>query len=120
MHQYFPHITTLHRATPNLSAHTTRQYFPCITTLHRATPNLSAHTHAPNIFRALPLCTTQCQILAAHSHTPLFSTHHKLFTVHHAFLVHTPTHIHFYAHQFLVNSAAEIGAFAKKNSQFSP
>jgi hypothetical protein len=61
------------------------QYFPCITTLHRKAPNLNMHTRAPifstryhsikhnakfkcrhprtNIFRMLPLCTTQRQIL---------------------------------------------------------
>jgi hypothetical protein len=116
--QYFPHITTLYLTSPNLSVHTRapiffvhyhyvlrnakfkctpmRQYFSCITTLHRATPNFST-----------------C------SHTPLFSTHHKIFTAHHAFLVRTPAHIHFfYAHQLLVNSAAEIGAFAKPFTNF--
>jgi hypothetical protein len=41
---------------------------------------------------------------------PNFS-YHNLFTGHHAFLVHPPGHIHFYAHQFLVNSVVEIGAF---------
>ena len=66
-----------------------QHYFPCITTLDRTSPNLSAHTHMP-----------------------IFSAHHNLFTMHHAFLVCTPAHIPFYAHQFLVTSAAEIGAFA--------
>jgi hypothetical protein len=32
--------------------------------------------------------------------------------VHHACLVRPPAHIHFYAHQFLANFAAKIGAFA--------
>jgi hypothetical protein len=135
-HQYFSCITTLHCATPNLSAHTHAcQYFPCITTLHCAMPNLSAHTHAPiffmhyhsaprnakfkcahrvpNIFPCIPNLYSATPNFSVHSHTPLFSTHHKIFTVHHAFLVCTPAHIHFYVHQFLVNSVAEIGAFAK-------
>jgi hypothetical protein len=65
------------------------QYFPSISTLHRATPNFNVRIHAP-----------------------IFSTHPNIFTVHHAFLVCTPAHIPFYAHQFLVTSATEIGAFA--------
>jgi hypothetical protein len=108
----FPRNATLHRATPNFSAHTHTNIFPRNATLHRATPNFSARTRTPIFFHAMPLCTAQRQILA---HTPAhqyFSTYHKLFTAHHAFLVRPPAHIHFYAHQFLVNSAAEIGAFA--------
>ena len=68
----------------------TCQYFLWITTLHCIAPNFSTH-----------------------SHTPLFSTHHNFFIAHHSFLVCTPAHIHFYVHQFLMNSTAKIGDFAK-------
>jgi hypothetical protein len=70
-------------------------------------------TRTPIFFRAMPLCTAQCQILARAPTRQYFSTYHKILTVHHAFLVCTLAHIHFYAHQFHVNSIAEIGAFAK-------
>jgi hypothetical protein len=83
--------------------------FPCNATLHRAVPNFSACTCTPIFFHAIPLCTTQRQILVCAPARQYFSTYHKLFTMHHAFLVCTPTHIHFYALQFLVNFAAEIG-----------
>jgi hypothetical protein len=118
------------------SMHTSMtHYFLCITTLHRTTPNLSAETRVPiffvhyhfaprntkfkcahpctNLSHALILYTVHCQNLNARSHTSFFSTHPKIFTAHHAFLVHTPAHIPFDAHQFLVTSIAEIGAFAK-------
>jgi hypothetical protein len=42
---------------------------------------------------------------------PIF-TYHKPFTAHPGFLVCPYAHIHFYAHQFLVNSAIEIGDFS--------
>jgi hypothetical protein len=133
--EYFSHITTLHRATPKLSAHT---HTPIFSALYHSTPQSAKFKCAhpcTNIFRSLPLCTAQHQIevrttvcqyfmclntmhhtapnFSMRSHTPLISTHHNLFTAHHAFLVCTPTHIHFYAHQFLVNSATETEAFAK-------
>jgi hypothetical protein len=64
----------------------------------------SFSVHRQNLARALArqYIAAQCRIF----------NYHKHFTMRHAFLVCTPTHIHFYAHQFLVNSAAEIGAFS--------
>jgi hypothetical protein len=66
-YRYFLRITTLHRATPNLSAQNCSPIF----SMHYHFAPLSAkfkcaHLHA-HIFRALSLCTAQCQILA---HTP--------------------------------------------------
>jgi hypothetical protein len=135
--RYFSHITTLHHATQNLSVQTRA---PIFFAHYHVAPNLSAQIHAPiffvhyhfasrsakfkctnpraNIFCALPLCTAQRQILACIAMHPYFPHITSFFTVHHAFLVHTPTHIHFYAHQFPMNSTAKIGAFAKKIPNF--
>jgi hypothetical protein len=85
---------TFFRATLKFSVHT------CILTFFRATPKFSACINTPIYCRAVPNFT-----------------YHKLFTAHHAFLVQPPMHIYFYAHQFLVNSAVEIGTFGLK---FSP
>jgi hypothetical protein len=119
-------ITTLHQyfCMPNFSAHTRTPIF--FAQCHSA----PAHPARQYFFPAMPV---QRQILArapARQYffaqcsacmpnfsacvpaRQYFSTYHNIFTVHHAFLVCPPAHIHFYAHQFLVNSAAEIGAFA--------
>jgi hypothetical protein len=84
----------------------------------RAEPNFSVCTRKPIFFHTMSFFTAQCQILACAPARQYFSQDHKLFTAHHAFLVCPPTHIHFYAHQFLVNSTVEIGAFAKKFPNF--
>jgi hypothetical protein len=100
-----PLTPTFFHAAPKFSAHTRTPTF------FRAVPKFSAHTRTLTFFRAVPK-------FSAHTSTPTFFravpnfTYHKLFTAHHAFLVRPPVHIHFYAHQFLVNSAAEIGAFS--------
>jgi hypothetical protein len=128
---------TFFRATPNVNACTCTSIFFCVApkfwahtntlTFFHAIPKVSVCTRTPTFFHAMPK-------FSAHTSTPIFSlrrqnlararahqyffvhcpifTYHKLFTAHHAFLVRPPAHIHFYAHQFLVNSGAKIGAFA--------
>jgi hypothetical protein len=108
-------------AMPNFSAHTHRPIF------FLATQNFSAHTSTPRFFHAIPNFSTRtCSPIFFHTVpnfstctiTPIFFcvmpnfTYHNLFTLHHAFLVHPPAHIHFYVHQFLMNSTTKIGAFA--------
>jgi hypothetical protein len=81
------------RSVPNFSAYTSMPIF-C-----RATPNFSVCTRMPIFFHAAPNFSACTRMI-------IFFHNHKLFIVHHAFLVFPPLHIHFYAHQFLVNSAA--------------
>jgi hypothetical protein len=85
----------------NNTVHTTHAIKMCVYSKHTllcvCTPcndKFSACTNMPISCRAMPNFT-----------------YHKIFTAHHAFLVCPPVHIHFYAHQFLMNFAAEIGAF---------
>jgi hypothetical protein len=84
------HFSARHQ---NLARAPTCQHFSA---LHQ---NFSMRTRTLTFFRTLPNSYLS-----------------QVFTVQHAFLVCPPAHIPFYAHQFLVNSAAEIGAF----SNFSP
>jgi hypothetical protein len=99
------HTPTFFRVVLKLSAHTSMPTFFCVV------PKFSACNSTPTFFRAVPK-------FSVHTSTPIFFptvskfTYHKLFTMHHAFLVRPHAHIHVYAHQFLVNSAAEIEAFA--------
>jgi hypothetical protein len=117
LHQYFLRITTLHHTTRNLGVHTRVPLFFHITTLHHTMPSLSVHTHT-TLFSAQYHSTPCNANLSVHTCAPIFFMRHKIFIAHHAFLVRTPTHAHFYMHQFLVNSAAEIGAFAKNFPNF--
>jgi hypothetical protein len=73
-------------------------------------PKFSAHTCTLTFFRAAPKFRA-CTSMPISFHIVPNFTYQKIFTIHHAFLVRSPVDIHFYAHQFLVNSAAEIGAF---------
>jgi hypothetical protein len=91
----------------------------CTPTFFRATLKFSPHTRTLTFFRAAPK-------FSAHTSTPipfravLNFTYHKIFTAHHAFLVCPRMYIHFYAHQFLVNSTAEIGDFGLTFSPIYP
>jgi hypothetical protein len=82
----------------------------CTPTFFHAVPKFSTDTRTLTFFHAPPKFST-------HTSTPISCravsnfTYHKLFTAHHAFLVCPLVNIHFYAHQFLMNYAAEIGAF---------
>jgi hypothetical protein len=116
-HQYFLCITTLHHTTRNLGVHTRVPLFSHITTLHHTMPSLSVHTHTM-LFSSQYHFALRNTNLSAHTCAPIFSMRHKIFIAHHAFLVRTPMHTHFYMHQFLVNSIAEIGAFAKMFPNF--
>jgi hypothetical protein len=107
------HTPTFFRATPKFSARTrTPTYFCAVPQFSACTrtptfflvvPNFSAHSHTPTFFCAAPK-------FSAHTSTPTFFRRvsnfyiSQDFTVHHAFLVYPPAHIHFYAHQFFVNS----------------
>jgi hypothetical protein len=114
-HQYF------FMRRQNLVCAPAHQHF---STWHQNLMHAPAHQHfstwCQNLVRAsaLQYFFAQHQILALAPAYQYFSTqypiftYHKIFTVHHAFLVRPPAHIHFYVHQFPVNSAAEIEAFA--------
>jgi hypothetical protein len=86
---FFAQFHSALRSAKVYHAHSQANIFLCNATLHRTMPNFTTRTH-----------------------TPIFSTYHKLFIMHHAFLVCPPAHIYFYAHQFLVNSTTKIGAFS--------
>jgi hypothetical protein len=119
-----------HRAVLNLVCTSVDQYFLCITTLHCASPNLSVHTHTPIFFahyHSAPhitkfKCAQPTPLLSVHYHSAPckanLSAHTRapIFSVHHAFLVCTPAHICFYAHQFLVNFANFFPNFHHRHS----
>jgi hypothetical protein len=96
---------TFFRAAPKFSARTRTPTFFC------TVPKFSVRTSTPMFFRAMPKFSVGTNTPMFFRATPNFYIS-QLFNAHHAFLVRPPAHIHFYAHQFLVNSAAEIGAFA--------
>jgi hypothetical protein len=124
------HTPTFFRAVPKFSARTrTPTFFHTVPkfsahthtpTFFRAVPKFSARTHTPTFFRVVPKFSARTRTPTFFHAAPKFSActsmpiflHITSFLLHHAFLVRPPAHIHFYAHQFLVNSAAEIGAFA--------
>jgi len=80
-------------------------------TFFRTVPKFGARARKPLFFRAVPK-------FSVHTSMPIFFCavsnfiDHKLSTAHHAFLVRPVVHIHLYAHQILVNSIVEIGAFS--------
>jgi hypothetical protein len=76
-----------------------------------AVPKFSTHTRTLTFFRVVPKFSACTSMLISCCAVPNF-TYHNIFTVHHAFLVRPPVHIHLYAHQILVNSVVEIGAFS--------
>jgi hypothetical protein len=96
---------TFFRAVPKFSARTKKPLF------FYAVPKFSAHTRTLTFFCAAPKFSARTNMPIYFRAVPNF-TYLKIFTVHHAFLVHPPVHIHLYAHQILVNSAVEIGAFS--------
>jgi hypothetical protein len=101
-HSYTP---TFFRAEPKFSAHPRTLTFFCVT------PKFNAHTCTLTFFRATPKLSVRISTPIPCSAMSNF-TYHKIFTAYHAYLVCPPVHIHFYAHQILVNSTIEIGAFA--------
>lgn len=108
-------------AAPKFSAHTHTPTFsaPCqkfsvhtiIPTFSRTVSRFRAHTITPLFSRPVPNFSACTRMLTCFYAVPNYYIY-QAFTVQYAFLVCPHVHIHFYAHEFLVNSAIEIGDFS--------